>query len=299
MFLVAGIGLAGQDHAHQGRVVVAVSPRELEGNLVVVRDLAVTGVVADQERLLATAHGPAPARNVAAAPQHGVQHLTVNGTDRRARHRRFVGDRERPVGERAGTTHVFELGRAFYQPHEANQVGGIDEIAETAQRRIDQPAPLPGESIGMVLDAKALAPAAMAFQHVAHVLGRVGRLAVVPDTHVLDDRRRPRLAPVGGAGDQRQGAVGAEVHGLEHREARGVVAGQVIHALLSENQQSVEPRVRHLVAGTSLSMIEFLAREVQCHEKVPSISAFSAKRGGRRRNRLGPGLSLSTLPLAS
>src|SRR6516165_11705887 len=62
---VARVGLAGQDHIHHRRMVVPVRGGDLELYLVARRHRAVTGVVADEQRLLAGAHRPAAGARVA------------------------------------------------------------------------------------------------------------------------------------------------------------------------------------------------------------------------------------------
>ena len=121
----------------------------------------------------------------------------------------------------------------------------------------------------MVFGADPLSATAVIRDHVAQFGGRVRALAVGPDADVLDDRGEARLPLIGRARQQGQRAVRSQVHALEHAVAAGVVAGQPIHALLAEDQQTVEPGLGHLRAGAPLAGGKFLAGEVERHPPPP------------------------------
>ena len=64
---------------------------------------------------------------------------------------------------------------------------------------------------------------------------------------------------------QEEPPVGAEIEALEEDVAEGVVAGQVVHALLPEHQQAVEPALGHGAAGGGAPPGQLLAGEMQGH----------------------------------
>ena len=99
----------------------------------------------------------------------------------------------------------------------------------------------------------------------AQLEGRIGIGPVDPDADVLDDRGVLGLAQVRGAGEQDEGAIGIEIEALEEDIAEGVVAGQVEHALLTEDEQPVEAAGLQRVAGGLAPASEFLAGEMQRH----------------------------------
>ncbi len=130
----------------------------------------------------------------------------------------------------------------------------------------------------MILDTDALTAAAVIRHHVAQFAGRIRPLAVGPDADVLDHRGETRLALVGRARQQGQGAVGAQIHALEHAVAAGVITGQVIHALLAEDQETVEPGLAHLRAGAPPAVGKFLAGEMKRHR--PPYQSFENSGSG-------------------
>ena len=94
-----------------------------------------------------------------------------------------------------------------------------------------------GEAVGVQFDAHALASAALLFQDLPEVVAGVDVGAVDPDADVVDDGGQAGLAEVGGAGQEDQVAIGAEVEALELGVAGGVVAGEKVHGLLAEYQE--------------------------------------------------------------
>jgi hypothetical protein len=50
----------------------------------------------------------------------------------------------------------------------------------------------------------------------------------------------PGLPQIGGTGQKRKPPVGAEIEALEEAEAERVIAGEVVHALLIEHQETIE-----------------------------------------------------------
>ena len=95
---------------------------------------------------------------------------------------------------------------------------------------------------------------------------RIRAFAVVPEPDVLDGGRAPRLLQIGPAGQQRDRVGAGRQHGaLEEDEAAGVEAGEVIEALLREQQDGVEllapqrwARARRRVQLAALEMKDHL-----------------------------------------
>src|SRR3546814_11180815 len=106
-----------------------------------------------------------------------------------------------------------------------------------------------GQAVGVVLDPEALSVAAELAQHLAQRAGRLGLGPVDPDADVLDRGSLLGLAQVGRARQQHEAAVGAEIEALEEDVAEGVVAGQVVHALMAENMQDAKARTRERGGG--------------------------------------------------
>src|SRR4029077_19415628 len=75
--LVTPVRPARQHHVHERRVIVPVGCGELEGNLIARPHLPVAGVIADEQRFLSAAHGPAAGRWVAVAGQNSPDPLSV------------------------------------------------------------------------------------------------------------------------------------------------------------------------------------------------------------------------------
>jgi hypothetical protein len=90
-----------------------------------------------------------------------------------------------------------------------------------------------------------------------------------PDADVLDVGGVLRLPQVGRAGQQHHAAVGAQIQTLEKDVAERVVAGQVIHALLTEDQQPVEPARLHQRDGAFAPAGQFGFGEMQRHASAP------------------------------
>lgn len=158
---------------------------------------------------------------------------------------------------------------------QADEIGRVDQFAEPGKGGVDPFAALGRQPIGVILDPDPLAAAAILRHQIAQFGRRVGALAVGPDADVLDHRSEARLALVGRARQQGQGAVRPQIQALEHAVAAGVVAGQVIEALLAEDQETVEPGLRHLRAGAPLPRGKFLPGEMERH--LPSPIGFAIK----------------------
>ena len=148
------------------------------------------------------------------------------------------------------------------------------------------------EPVGVVLDAEAPAATPVALQHDAEVLSRVRALAVTPEADVLDDGGDAGLAQVGRARAERELPVGAQVHALEHALAARVVAGEVVHALLPEDEQAVESSLGHRPAGPAPSCRQLLLREGQCHGVSDQVLRVTSPRP--RRKALAPSTTVVT-----
>ncbi len=210
---------------------------------------------------------------------HGGQDVALEGAREGQPPRRV----EPLIGELGGTTDIGELGRALHQTQAADQVGGVLEGAKALERGVEALGVAPGEAVGLVLDAEPRAPGAALLEDGAERLGRVRALLVDPDADVLDDRGVARLAQVRGPGEQGEGAVGAEVETLEEDVVEGVVAGEVIHALLAEHQQAIEAPRRHRRQRRLAALGELLGGEMKRHV-VPTPLAM-ADGGSPRRPR--------------
>ena len=86
----------------------------------------------------------------------------------------------------------------------------------------------------MVLNANPTVGAAVLFENAPQFHARGGVFLIDPDPDVIDNRRLPGLDAVRSAREQCQPVLQAEIHGLEHGIAAGVVSSQVEHAFLPE-----------------------------------------------------------------
>src|ERR1700693_3054605 len=75
----------------------------------------------------------------------------------------------------------------------------------------------------------------------------------MPDADVLDDGGDAGLAQVGRARAEGELPVGAQVPVLEQAVAAAVIAGQVVHVLLPEDEQAVESSLGHRPASPAPS----------------------------------------------
>ena len=256
---------ADAEGAHHAGVVVAVDAGPFQGQLIVRVQVPAPAVVAAQERARPGADDEGVAGIVAPALEHRALHGGQDVALEDAGPGQAPGLVERLVRERRGAACVDDLGLAFHQPQAADQLGGVGERAEALERRLQALAVARGQPVGLVLHAQALALAAVRREQDAQRLRRAGLRPVDPDPDVLDHRGRLGLAQVGGAGQQRHAPVGAEIEALEKDVSETVVAGQVVHALLAEQEQPVEALARHLVAGPGAAAGQFLGAEVQGH----------------------------------
>ena len=100
---------------------------------------------------------------------------------------------------------------------------------------------------------------------VAQGAGGIGAGLVHPDADVLDDRGVLRLPEVRRTGEQGRPPVAAEPEALEEAEPEGVEAGQVVHALLLEEQDAREAARRQRPDRRRAAPVEFVRREVDRH----------------------------------
>src|SRR5690606_12111371 len=100
--------------------------------------------------------------------------------------------------------------------------------------------------------------------------------------YFVDDGGELRLAQVRGAGQQEHGAVGAEKQALKEAEPERLVAGQVVHAFLAEQQQAVERMRGHHGAQALLALKELRSRERQCARAHVYLRLNSSTVRGRK-----------------
>ena len=136
-----------------------------------------------------------------------------------------------------GAADVLDLSVAFDQAQAADEMGAIFVLAAAVEGGPDVLPARAGEAVGVQFDAHAFAATALLLEDLPEIVAGVDVGAVHPDADVVDDGGEAGLAEVGGAGEQDEVAVGAEVEALELGVAGGVVAGEVVHALLAEYQE--------------------------------------------------------------
>ncbi len=242
-------------------------------------------MVADQQGLAAASQRPPAGRGVAVAGQDRLHHLAVDRAGSRARHREPVGHRQRRVRQLTGAPDVPLLSRTLDEAQQPDEVTRILGAAEAVEGRVDHLASLRGQPVGVVLHADPFAAAPIGVQHVPQILARGRPLAVAPDPYVLDDGRDARLPEIGRARAEGQRAVRPQVHALEHAIAAGVVAGQVVHALLPEEQEPVKATRGHCPAGAAPPACQFPGAEMHGHG--PDLRSPASRRvpGARRWRR--------------
>ncbi len=240
-----GIDAPDHESAHEAGVVMPVDARELQRELVVGAEIAPAALVSAEERVGPRADHVLVGGVIAAAAIDRAVHGSEDIALGRAGLREAARFLERCIAQLGRAADIGELGRALHEAEPAHQLGGVGERAEALERR-GEPLPVArGEAVGLPLDAEPLSLAAVRRQDLAQLLRgpRVG--CVHPDADVLDDRGVLCLQQVGRAGEQGQSAIGAEIEALEIDIAEGVVAREVVHALLPEHQETIELRLRH------------------------------------------------------
>ena len=125
------------------------------------------------------------------------------------------------------------------------------------------------------LDADAGALQSLLGQDLGKLPARVAAFLVVPQADVLDDRGAARLLEIGPPRQQRDRPFVPGQHGaLEEDEAARVEAGEVVEALLREQQKRVQPLGGERLARCSDAALELRPLEVQRHG--PSLPAGAA-----------------------
>ena len=84
-----------------------------------------------------------------------------------------------------------------------------------------------------------------------------------------DDGRFAGLDAVRRTCQQCECSVRSEVHALEHGVAARVIAGEVVHAVLTKQHQTIKPFTLHGGTGPGSSAIEFVLGEVKKRHDVP------------------------------
>ena len=115
----------------------------------------------------------------------------------------------------------------------------------------------------MVLNSDPTVGAAMFFQNAPQFHARGCIFLIDPDPNVIDNRRLPGLDAVRSACEQCQPILQAEIHGLKHGVAAGVVSGQVEHAFLPEEDQSIQLCLSHGLPRPIDASIKFLLWEMK------------------------------------
>ena len=84
-----------------------------------------------------------------------------------------------------------------------------------------------------------------------------------------------RLAQVRGAGQQHEVTVGGHDQALEINKSLGVVAGQVVHAFLPEQQEAIEVLRTQPLTCALLACVVLAAFEMQDHRLFPQVKALA------------------------
>lgn len=135
-------------------------------------------MVADEKRILAAAHRPAARARIAVAAHDRVHHLAVDRAHRRAGDGQAAGHRTGLVNEPPGLSQIGQLRRALDEAQQADEIGGVDQIAEAGEGGINHLAALRGQAVGVVFDADP-PPATAEIRHqVAQFTRRVRPFAV-------------------------------------------------------------------------------------------------------------------------
>src|SRR5262249_26683938 len=149
---------------------------------------------------------------------------------------------------------------------------------ELAPARELPPQPLmieAGEAEGVKLEADPGVSEPLLRQDTLEIIRGIGTVGVVPDPDVLDDRGPPRLLAVRHAREQRDRLlIRCQHRALKKNKAAGVEPGQVIVALLGEDQESGQVLLAQL-DPRPLDACEVLGSlEVQRHrEPAAALSA--------------------------
>ena len=258
---------------------MAVRAAEFELELVVGVQGAVAGEVSDHEGVVAGSEDETGGRVVAAALEYGGLHAGQYILLWSTRFCEALGGSEGVVGQGGGLADVFQLGVALDQTKAADEMGAILVLAAAVDGGADIFPTRAGEAVGVQFYAQALAATTLLLEDLPEIEAGVDVGAVNPDADVVDDRGQAGLAEVGGTGQEDQVAVGAEVEALELGVAGGVVAGEVVHAFLPEDQEggqipSVQFRHNVLPAAGQL-----LLGEVHWHFDASNCCGYGNRTG--------------------
>ena len=262
-------------------VVAAVGARELNGELVAFCQPAAPGLVPAEKRIGAGAENERVSGILAAAAEDGALHRRQDIALEGARRAEPLGLRQRVVGELGGAAHVGQLVLALHDTERGDEVRCVLQRAEVAERRLDLEAVRRREPLRVALDPDALAGAAVFGHHVAERASGIGAGLVHPDSDVLDDRGVLRLPEVRRAGEQGDPPVAAEPEALEEAEPEGVVAGEVEHALLLEEQDAGEAALLQRANGRVAAPVELGLRKVDGHG-APSAAGGARPQASQR-----------------
>ena len=266
---------ADDEGAHQAGVVLAIDAGEFQGELVLRIQHAPAGFVAAEQRIRPGADDEGIAGIIAAALEDSALHRGQDVALVRAGMGGCDGGLERVVGEFGGAPDISELGVRLHQAKLRDEVGGVRGRGEAVQRRIHLLALRGGEPVALIFDAEALAFEPAPSEQILQIIGGGRVVPIDPDANVLDDRGVLRLAQIGCSRQQHDLAIGAQHQALKKAVAEGVVAGQPVHALLLEHEESIEPALGHGRQRLFPSRVEFIPTEMQCH--APSLSSAQAR----------------------
>ena len=177
--------------------------------------------------------------------------------------------RERRVGQLGRLADVRDFCRRFDEPQGPDQVRGVFQSAPAVEAFLQLRVVVGAEAVAVEFDADAFTLQAFLRENFPQVVRGRGTFRVVPDADVFDDRGTARLLQVGPAGQQGDRLVvrGHDRTLKEHIAAR-VVAGQVVVALLREQQDRRQATVRQAAPRVVDTPVEFRAFEMQRHLSI-------------------------------
>jgi hypothetical protein len=176
------------------------------------------------------------------------QDVAFIGAGANERERRRVGR----VRQFAAPTHMGDLFGRLRRAQAGHDERGVGQAGNAVEGGLELAAIGVDEPIALELHPERLALESEVARESPEFEGRVGLGRVLPDADVIEGRGMLRLAQIGRAGEERHAPIRCEHERLEEAEAERVVAGEPVHRLLLEQQQPVEPRLRHAARSAVL-----------------------------------------------
>ena len=164
-----------------------------------------------------------------------------------------------------------------------HQPGSIPQLNEPFQRIAQAETEGGRKTVGLPFHTEPPAADAELREHRLQVQLRPGIGRVLPDADVFEDRSELGLAQVRRAGQQRHPPVGPEPEALEKAETERVVAGEIEHALLLEDQQTVEAGRSRRFGRGALTPGELFLAEMDGHAASLAFLTALAHHGMKRR----------------